>query len=295
VSFDQRAGLAGRVAAVVGGGGGLGAAVSLALAAEGVGVAFCDVDDEAAAVTAGALSDMDIPHVGVHADATDPSQLQAFYRAVDEKFDRLDIVVNVVGGVQQRPFGESTPTDWDVDIARNFGYVLNSIHLALPRIRAGGGGGSIINFTTIEAGRGAAGFAVYAGAKAATTNFGRALAVELASEGIRVNSLAPDITPSKGNFDAMSAKRRAHAASFPDQQPKAMAVYIPMGVPPMPEHLADAVLFLASDLSRFVTGGTIHVDGGTWAASGFLNWPHGDGYSPAPGPASRDRLFGSTQ
>lgn len=231
MSFDQRAGLAGRVAAVVGGGGGLGAAVSLALAAEGVGVAFCDVDDEAAAATAGALSDMDIPHVGVHADA--------LYRAAAEKFDR--------------------PTD-----------------------------------RPIEAGRGAAGFAVYAGAKAATTNFGRALAVELASEGIRVNSLAPDITPSKGNFNAMSTQRRAHAAAFPDQQPKAMAVYIPMGEPPMPEHLADAVLFLASDLSRFVTGGTIHVDGGTWAASGFLNWPHGDGYSPAPGPASRDRLFGTT-
>jgi NAD(P)-dependent dehydrogenase (short-subunit alcohol dehydrogenase family) len=282
------------VAAVVGGGGGLGAAVSLALAAEGVGLAFCDVDDEAAAVTAAAISDMGIPHVGVHADATDPVQLRAFYEAIDDRFDRLDIVVNVVGGVQQRPFGESTPADWDSDIARNFAYVLTSIHLALPRIRAGGRGGSIINFTTIEAGRGAAGFAVYAGAKAATTNFGRALAVELASERIRVNSLAPDITPSRGNFNAMSAERRTHAAAFPELQPKALAVYVPMGEPPMPEHLADAVLFLASDLSRFVTGGTIHVDGGTWAASGFLNWPHGDGYSPAPGPASRDRLFGTT-
>jgi NAD(P)-dependent dehydrogenase (short-subunit alcohol dehydrogenase family) len=195
--------------------------------------------------------------------------------------------------VQQRAFAESAPGDWDSDITRNYGYVLNSIHLALPRIRAGGRGGSIINFTTIEAGRGAAGFAVYAGAKAATMNFGRALAVELASEGIRVNAIAPDVTPSRGNFNAMSAKRRTHATAFPGQQPQAMAVYVPMGEPPMPEHLADAVLFLASDLSRFVTGGTLHVDGGTWAASGFLNWPHGDGYSPAPGPASRDRLFGT--
>lgn len=293
--FDERTGLAGRVAAVVGGGGGLGAAVSLALAAEGVGIAFCDVDDQASATTAAALADLGISQVGVHADATDPVQLQAFYRAVYETFDRLDIVVNVVGGVQQRPFDESTPADWESDIARNFGYVLNSIHLALPRIRAGGRGGSIINFTTIEAGRGAAGFAVYAGAKAATTNFGRALAVELAAEKIRVNSLAPDITPSQGNFKAMSAKRRDHAAKFPGYQPQAMAVYIPMGEPPMPEHLADAILFLASDLSRFVTGGTIHVDGGTWAASGFFNWPHGDGYSPSPGPASRDRLFGTTE
>ncbi len=293
MSLDARTGLGGQVAAVIGGGGGLGAAVSLALAGEGVGVAFCDIDDDATVTTAAAIADLGVPHLACHADATDPTQLEAFYGAIDEAFDRLDIVVNVVGGVQQRPFGDSNPADWDSDIARNYLYAIHSIHLALPRIRASGRGGSIVNFTTIEAGRGAAGFAVYAGAKAALTNFGRALAVELASEGIRVNSLAPDITPSQGNFNAMSAVRRAHAAEFPDLIPQAMAVYIPMGQPPMPDHLADAVLFLVSDLSRFVTGSTIHVDGGTWAASGFLNWPHGDGYSPAPGPVSRDRLFGS--
>ena len=68
------------------------------------------------------------------------------------------------------------------DIHRNFGYALDSIAAALPRLRAGGNGGSIVNFTTIEAHRGAAGFAVYAGAKAALTNFSRALALELAPD-----------------------------------------------------------------------------------------------------------------
>jgi len=68
--------------------------------------------------------------------------------------------------------------------------------------------------------------------------------------------------------------------------------YIPLKAPPMPEHLADGVLFLASDLSKFVTGTTLHVDGGTMAAAGFLEWPFGEGHLPVAAPQSVRRLFG---
>jgi hypothetical protein len=70
-----------------------------------------------------------------------------------------------------------------------------------------------------------------------------------------------------------------------------MALYVPLGSAPGTDDLANAVLFLASDLAAFVSGVTIHVDGGTAAAMGFLNWPYGDGYAPTPVGISAQRLF----
>jgi 3-oxoacyl-[acyl-carrier protein] reductase len=70
-----------------------------------------------------------------------------------------------------------------------------------------------------------------------------------------------------------------------------MDMYIPMKAQPGAEDLANGVLFLASDLSAFVTGTTLHVDGGTLAAAGFIDWPFGDGYLPVPMDGTLDRLF----
>lgn len=286
-----RANLQGKVAAIVGGGGGIGAAVTLALAAEGVHVAFCDIDQASLKPTQEAAEFAGVEAVGVTADATDPDQLQSFYQTIAERFGRLDIVVNVAGGTHRRRF-EDEP-DWDAaDIDRNYRYVLNSIRGALPLLRKGAPGGSIINFTTIEAHRGAASFAVYAGAKAATTNFSRALAVELAHERIRVNCLAPDTTPSRGNAAALTDADRAAFAGLSEPALTAgLAMYIPMRQAPQPDDLADAVLFLACDLSACITGTTLHVDAGASAAAGFVNWPEGDGYAPAPLGGTIRRLF----
>jgi len=183
--------------------------------------------------------------------------------------------------------------DFERDIRRNYAYVLDSVRLAVPLLRRSGRGGSIINFTTIEAHRGAAGFTVYAGAKAALTNFTRALAVELGSEGIRVNTLAPDTTPSEGNMLAIPEPMRSRMSATPlPAMMQALGMYIPLKQPPMPENLADGVLFLASDLAKFVSGTTLHVDGGTMAAAGFLEWPFGEGHLPVAAPASIAKLFG---
>ncbi len=78
-----------------------------------------------------------------------------------------------------------------------------------------------------------------------------------------------------------------------DAMTQVMGMYIPLKSPPMPENLADGVLFLASDLSKFVTGTTLHVDGGTMAAAGFLEWPFGEGHLPVAAPESAMRLFGT--
>ncbi|MGE0383479.1 MAG: SDR family oxidoreductase [Gammaproteobacteria bacterium] len=291
--LEDRANLQGRIAVVIGGGAGIGSAVTLALAGAGLDVAFCDKNGEAAPQTHAAVEKLGRRAFSQVIDALDPAQLTAFYAAVDRNFDHVDVLVNVVGGVFQRHFMDKPREECLHDIHRNYGYVLDSIRHAVPMIRRGGRGGSIVNFTTIEAHRGAAGFAVYAGAKAAITNFSRALAVELGAEKIRVNTIAPDMTPSEGNTNALPEQTRAQFATVtPEQLARMQRMVIPMCEAPSTDDLANAVLFLASDLSRFVTGTALHVDAGTWASSGFLNWPSGEGFLPAPMAPTIKKLFG---
>lgn len=290
--LDERANLKGKVAVVIGGGGGIGAGVSLALADAGVDLAICDIDEAALRETCEAISARGRMVRSIVADATDREALGNFYRMVSMSFDRLDIVVNVVGGVKRGPLMEASPEEINGDIQRNYGYVIQSVQEAVLLIRRGGTGGSIINFTTIEAHRGAASFAVYAGAKAATTNFTRSMAVELGGEGIRCNCIAPDTTPSRGNMEALAPDVRDAYARLPAEvMPKGMEMYIPLKAQPPVDALANAVLFLASDLSAFVSGMTLHVDGGTMAAAGFLDWPFGDGFLPTPFSGTLSRLY----
>jgi NAD(P)-dependent dehydrogenase (short-subunit alcohol dehydrogenase family) len=178
------------------------------------------------------------------------------------------------------------------DIRLNYGYVIDSIRRAIPLIRRGGRGGSIINFTTIEAHRGAASYAVYAGAKAATTNFSRAMAVELGADKIRVNLIAPDTSPGLASFASLSAQDVAGLAAFgPGAFAEALKLYVPLKEQPPVEDLVNGVLFLASDLSKSITGQTLHIDGGTSAAMGFIDWPFGDGFMPIPLGGTLARLF----
>src|SRR5262245_13807388 len=174
----------------------------------------------------------------------------------------------------------------------NFGYVLDSVRRAVPLIRRGGAGGSIINFTTIEAHRGAATYAVYAGAKAATMNFSRALALELGAERIRVNLIAPDTSPAKGTSVSLYPDDLARLAELGEEAfADAFTMYVPLKERPGIEDIVNAVLFLASDLSRSITGTTLHVDGGTSASRGFIDWPYGDSWEPVPLAGTLRRLF----
>ncbi len=142
-------------------------------------------------------------------------------------------------------------------------------------MRAGGRGGSIINITTIEAHRAAPGFAVYSAAKAAATHFARTLAVELGPDRIRVNNVAPDITPTP-NMIGLSGDH--DASTHPMLHEGNVKLAIPMGRLGVPSDIAGVVVFLASDLASYITGTTIHPDGGTWASAGWFNWP-GSGWA----------------
>ncbi len=288
-------GLAGKTAILIGGAGGIGRAIALKLAEAGVNIASCDKDGDAAAAILPELEALGVAVLSVHADVCDAPALGAFLDQVEARFDCVDILVNVAGGTNRGTFVETSSPESDAAIIRlNYGYVLETVRRVVPLIRKGGAGGAIVNFTTIEAHRGAAGYAVYAGAKAAVTNFTRALAVELGKERIRVNIVAPDASPSVGytrRKGAEEGRMAKFAALSPEARVGQAKMYMPQGEAPGIEDLANTVLFLVSDLSRCMTGQTLHVDGGTSASLGFIDWPFGDGYGPAPQPETLHRLF----
>jgi NAD(P)-dependent dehydrogenase (short-subunit alcohol dehydrogenase family) len=291
--LEAHAGLAGKVAVVVGGAGGfMGRGVTLALAKAGVHIAACDNDEEALRTIVPDVQAFGSRILSVSADVTDSDALEAFYDRVEAEFDRVDILVNVAGGVRRSPFVKTTREENARDIRLNYGYVIDSAKRAIPLIRRGGRGGSIINFTTIEAHRGAATYAVYAGAKAATTNFSRALAVELGADGIRVNLIAPDTSPARASNSALYPEDFARLAALgEDALSEAYKMYVPLKYAPSVDDVVNGVLFFASDLSRSITGTTLHIDGGTIAALGFIDWPYGDSFMPAPLGGTLGRLF----
>jgi NAD(P)-dependent dehydrogenase (short-subunit alcohol dehydrogenase family) len=291
--LEAHASLAGKVAVVIGGAYGVGRAVTLALAKAGIDIATCDNDDEALRTIGPDVKALGRKAFTMHVDVCNEDELERFYDQFETQFDRLDIVVNLAGGVKRATLVESTKAQNAHEIRLNYGYVVDSLRRAVPLIKKGKRGGSIINFTTIEAHRGAATLAVYAGAKAATTNFTRAMAVELGVDRIRVNTLAPDTTPARGSYGSMGPDMLAAIEALgPNAMAPSMAMYIPLKEVPTVDDIADTVLYLASDLSRMITGPTMHVDGGCMPAAGFIDWPHGDGYMPAPLAGTIKKLFG---
>jgi NAD(P)-dependent dehydrogenase (short-subunit alcohol dehydrogenase family) len=291
---DAQAALTGKIAVVIGGcAGHIGRGVTLGLAREGVRVIACDNDREGLQSIGRDVEQAGSAISAHYADVADEASLDAFWDAVRAETDHVDILIHVAGLVERQLFADTTRALHARDIRMNYDYIVQSSYRALPLLRASGRGASIVNFTTIEAHRGAASFAVYAGAKAATTNFSRALAVELGADMIRVNCLASDTTQARASNAALSAEDFARLAELgPDALSKSIEFYVPQKRPPTVDEVVDGALFLVSDLSRTVTGQTLHVDGGTSAALGFLDWPDGDGFMPAPLGGTLKRLYG---
>lgn len=292
--LEAHSALAGKIAIVIGGAAGfLGRGAALVLAKAGVRVICCDNDREGIAAIGSEAADFSGTIEAHYADVTDPASLDAFYDYLDAEVGRADILINMAGGVRRNLFDKTNRDDHARDIRLNYGYVVDSCQRALPLLRQGGKGASIVNFTTIEAHRGAATFAVYAGTKAATTNFSRALAVELGAEQIRVNCVATDTTLARASNAALAPEDFERLAELgEDALAKSIEFYVPQKRPPAVDDVMNGVLFLVSDLSRAITGTTLHIDGGTIASLGFLDWPYGDSFMPAPLGGSLKKLVG---
>jgi NAD(P)-dependent dehydrogenase (short-subunit alcohol dehydrogenase family) len=283
--FESRSGLADTVAVVTGGAGGLGAAIVSDLADNGVHIAVIDIDPAATRALRQSLAGQGRAALVLDGDAREPAALQALFEAVDDRWGRIDTLVNVVGGTFSAPFTETSPRGWEALLRTNLHHVMHACSLAAGRMQAAGRGGSIINISTIEAHRAAPGFAVYSAAKAAVEQFARTLAVELAPDNIRVNNVAPDYVPT-------AALLRLASPDGGPLSPAGLRVAIPMGRAGQPADVSGCVVFLASALSSYVTGTTLHPDGGTFASSGWFNWPETGWANHVPerflGPADSD-------
>lgn len=266
--IEDMADLRGKVAIVVGGGGGLGRAATLGLARAGVNLAICDRDGEELERT---RKDAEAAGVKVHARAFDArklDELKAWFEEVDGVYGRqLDVLVNVVGGGFSAPFMQTSPNAWNAIISINFTWMIHSVHHAVERM-AERGGGSIINFSSIEGHRAAPGWSVYAGMKSAVVGFSRSMAVELGPYNIRINTVDPDHLPTEA-----TQRTRAQQSIPPEVEKAALEIGIPMARYGTYEDLAGSIVFLAGGMSKYITGSSLIIDGGTKASSGWFNWP----------------------
>jgi NAD(P)-dependent dehydrogenase (short-subunit alcohol dehydrogenase family) len=267
-----------RVAIVTGGGGGLGRAIAIAFASAGADVTIADIIPERCEETAERVREQGRAALPVVTDVTDTDQVRAMVEQTAARFGRIDILVNNAGGTGHRAFTEQSERSWRRHIDLNLVSMLAATSAAVPVMIDGGRGGSIVNISSIEATRAAPGFAVYGACKAGMLNFTRSLALELADHGIRVNAITPDyiVTPGlRGNVTGPVDPATWIQPS--EAQERATARRIPLGRTGIDRECANVALFLACAMSDYVTGAVIPVDGGTWAASGWLrdragNW-----------------------
>ncbi|NNE74511.1 MAG: SDR family oxidoreductase [Acidimicrobiales bacterium] len=246
-----------RVAVVTGAARGIGKATALALARFGAHVAVCDRLADELAETVTELEALGRTVVSSVFDVRVEADVEAFMGEVGERFERLDILVNNAGGGFVANFLDVSAKGEAALVSENFGTVTNCVRHGVPLMTAGG---SIINITSIEAHRAGPGFAIYSAMKAAVANLSMSLSMELAERRIRVNCLACDMIPTPGD-DTLGSD--SDALALPGLRSQTWPV---MG---SPDDCAATVVFLASELSQFVTGSTIHVDGGNWAAAGW--------------------------
>ena len=263
-----------KVAVVTGGGGGIGGAITRRLAAEGAKVVFNEIDQSLLDAT---VSDIEAAGGVVTAVRGDIRLSEAVDALADAAMavanGRVDILVNNVG--DYRPAGrflKSSRERWTASYAINLEHVFACTRAMAPAM-VSQGSGSIVNVSTVEAFRGIPANAVYSAFNAGVNAFTKSLAVELGCDGVRVNAIAPDL---------MDTLQTPVEAMLSGRDPSLVRQWLPLGRFGRPEDCADVVVFLCSELSSFVTGHVIPVDGGTTAASGWYQRADGKGWTNLP-------------
>lgn len=242
----------GKVVLVAGAGGGIGGAGAGGLAREGAAVLCADVDTAAAEATAARIGAAGGRATALGLDVRNRPAADAAVAATVREFGRLDVLLDCVGISHTQSFLELDPGEWDRIIAVNLTGMFHLGQAAARQMVRQGSGGSIINVTSQLAEVARPERAAYIASKGGGRSLTHAMALELAPHGIRVNAIAPGPT--------LTGLTRASYAD-PERR-RATIAQIPLGRLGEPEDIVGAVLYLASDESRWVTGSTVTVDGG---------------------------------
>jgi NAD(P)-dependent dehydrogenase (short-subunit alcohol dehydrogenase family) len=249
-----------RVAVVTGGAGGIGAAVSDALATAGAHVVVVDVDAQRVHDTVERITGNGGTAEELVADVREAQEIERLDAAVARR-GRIDILVNNVGHyLRPTPLLESDEAHWSGLHEINLLHVLRCCRALVPRM-VERRSGSVINVASVEAIRGYPPDPVYGAYKAGVAHFTRCFALEVAQHGVRVNAIGPDVT---------QTIQVDYERSVPEELRDRWPIWVPVGRVGAPEDNADVVLFLASDLARFVTGHVVPTDGGTLVAGGWF-------------------------
>lgn len=242
--------LEGKTALITGAGRGIGKAIALKFAAEGANIAFTDLKiDETGEATEHEIASIGVKCKGYASNAAD---FEASHRVVEEimkDFGRIDILINNAGITKDGLMMRMSEQQWDAVINVNLKSAFNFIHAVTP-VMMRQKSGSIVNMSSVVGVSGNAGQANYSASKAGMIGLAKSIAKELGSRGIRANAIAPGfiITEMTG--------------ALSDEVRNEWAKQIPLRRGGTPEDVANVALFLASDLSSYVSGQVINVCGG---------------------------------
>ncbi|MBI4573342.1 MAG: glucose 1-dehydrogenase [candidate division NC10 bacterium] len=248
--------LEGKIAVVTGAGRGLGRAGALALARAGAHVALVSRTRSQLEETAAAVERLGRKALVAIADIRSAEEIEAAVATVVEAFGRIDILFNNAGTNVRKPVVEMTDEDWHTIIDTNVKGIF-LVARAVARRMIAQKGGRIINMSSMSAVTAERDKVVYASSKGAVTQFTKGLALELAPYGITVNAIAPGymMTPLVKGYLEADAERH-----------KRILQRIALGRIGQPEEIGGALVFLASEAARYITGASIAIDGG-WTAA----------------------------
>ncbi len=242
--------LTGKTALVTGAARGIGKAIALKFAQEGANIAFTDLFiDENGKATEAEIAALGVKAKGYASNAADFAQSEEVVKLVKEDFGSVDILVNNAGITKDGLMLRMTEQQWDAVIGVNLKSAFNFIHAVIP-VMMRQRGGSIINMASVVGVHGNAGQANYAASKAGMIALAKSVAQEMGPKGIRANAIAP------GFIDT------AMTQELSDEVRKEWMNQIPLRRGGTVEDVANCALYLASDLSSYVSGQVIQVDGG---------------------------------
>ncbi len=249
--------LAGKVALVTGGGRGIGRAICEAMAQAGARVAVADLNEADAIETAEAIGGMAVVMNVAHFE--DAARCVA---QVEDALGGVDILVNNAGIFNMASIDKVTPEDYRRQYDVNVGGTIFACQAVVPAMKRRGSG-SIINFSSQAGRRGEPNISIYCSTKAAVISVTQSLALELASDNIRVNAVAPGVidTPMWDSVDAQFAEYENKPKG---KKKREVGEAVPLGRMGDPRDVADPCVFLASDAARYITAQTLNVDGGNW-------------------------------